>query len=119
MEEQGERLMVHTVSAFLCANAQAIVSSCGLLFDIAGAWLVAWEVVRQFQGERVQVSGGVLRSDHLGSIEGRIPVVVGQQAAETDEYKAWERRKYGRMKLGLALLTVGFGLQAIATWMPK
>ena len=108
-----------TMWALLCANAQALLTSVGLALDIAGAWLVAWEVVRQFQGARLQVRGGVVRRDHLGSIEGQIPVVVGQEAAETEEFKAWESRKYSRMKLGLALLTIGFVLQGIATWVPK
>lgn len=78
---------------------------------------MAWEVVRQFHGERVEVIGGVVHTDYLGS-DGT-PVVAGQQAEETAEYKAWERKKYNRMKLGLGLLTVGFVLQLVANWIPK
>lgn len=102
---------------FLCENVQALTNSIGLLFDIAGAWLVGWEVVRQYRGQKVRVGAGVLRSDYLGS-DGT-PVVAGQHAENTEEYKTWELKKYLRMKLGLFFLTIGFLLQLVSNWLTK
>jgi len=103
--------------SFLVANSQAIVNSLGLLFDIGGAWLVAWEVVRQFRGSKTRVTGGVLVTNHLGS-DGS-PVVAGQHAEDTDEFKFWEEKKYVRMKVGLGLLTLGFLFQLLSNWIQK
>ncbi|MBI4384012.1 MAG: hypothetical protein HY579_08270 [Nitrospinae bacterium] len=91
---------------WIFTNFAAIVNSIGLLFDIAGAWLVAWEVVRQFKGEPYGVSVGV----NLGDI------VVGQKVNETKEYQTWGVSKYAKMKTGLLLLTFGFVLQLISNW---
>jgi len=35
-------------------HTPAIVTSLGLVSDIAGAWLVAWEIVRQYHGRKYQ-----------------------------------------------------------------
>lgn len=102
---------------FLCDNAQPLINSLGLLLDIVGAWLVGWEVVRQFHGKKVEVYGGVLRADYLGS--NGTPVVAGQKTEETKEFLLWEAGKYLRMKLGLGFLSVGFILQIVSNWIPK
>ena len=103
--------------SFLCTNIQAVTNTVGLLLDIVGAWLVAWEVVRQFRGSKVRVTGGVLRTDYLGS-DGT-PVVAGQHTEDTEEFKFWEAGKYKRMKLGLGFLTLGFLLQLLSNWILK
>ena len=103
--------------SFMCTNAQALTNSVGLVLDIVGAWLVAWEVVRQFHGKKVDVQGGVLVTNYLGS-DGT-PVVAGQQTKETNEFMAWETKKYLRMKWGLCFLSVGFVLQIMSNWIPK
>lgn len=103
--------------SFLWDNAQPLTNSFGLVLDIIGAWLVAWEVVRQFHGKKVEVSGGVLRADYLGS-DGT-PVVAGQQTEKTKEFRSWESGKYLHMKWGLSFLSVGFMLQIVSNWIPK
>ena len=103
--------------SFLYNNIQAIVNSIGLLLDIAGAWFVAWEVIQKYEGKKIQVTGGVLRTDYIGS--NGTPVVAGQITQETNEYKNWELKKYTRMKLGLIFLTMGFIFQLISNWIPK
>ena len=97
------------ISQWASTNAQALVNSAGLLCDIVGAWLVAWEVVREYKGRRHNVSTGV-------AFEG---VVVGQNVHETKEFTYWERSKYHKMRFGLAFLTVDFGLQFVSNWISR
>lgn len=87
-------------------NPQAIINSLGLICDIVGAWLVAWEVVREYQGKRHEVSAGFVFSDFA----------VGQKVNETKEFADWERGKYLKMKIGLGFLTAGFLLQIASNW---
>jgi hypothetical protein len=91
---------------WLSANLSPLVNSAGLLFDIAGAWLVAWEVLRVYNGLRHNISLGVTMADW----------VVGQQLVERPEYSEYEKQKHARMKLGLGLLTIGFTLQLVSNW---
>ena len=104
---------MNAVTEFFCNNLQAIVNTVGLLLDIVGVWFVAWEVVNQFKGQKTKLSTGV-----VVHAEGW-PVVAGQQAEDTDEYKKWEILKYWRMKVGLVLLTLGFLLQLVSNWVNK
>ena len=85
-----------------------LLNTLGILCDIVGAWLVAWEVVRQYRGKRFQAGG---RPDDL--FFGPHPV------RETEAFEKWELQKLTRMKWGLAFLTVGFLLQIAATWIPR
>lgn len=87
------------------------LNTIGLICDIFGAWFVAWEVVKQFQSKRYDVSEISFVPENMG------PGKQDQRVTETQDYQGWERRKYRRMKLGLGLLTVGFLLQILATWM--
>ena len=91
---------------WIALNLAAAVNSAGIICDIVGAWFVGWEVVRQYEGKKYEVSAGFAMGDF----------VVGQQAKETEPYTAWEKSKYTKMKIGLALLTVGFALQLAANW---
>lgn len=82
---------------FLYTHLAKVVNSAGLLFDIAGAWFVAWEVVNQFRGNKTELTW-----DELGE--------------ETPEYKQWEKGKLTIMSLGLGCLTIGFILQIISNF---
>lgn len=82
-------------------NIDKIVNSAGLICDLIGAWLVAWEVVKQFHGKKI-IDDGV----QCGA----------SPATESNEYIEWEKTKYYRMKIGLIFLTTGFILQIISNW---
>ncbi|MBU1405521.1 MAG: hypothetical protein KKE83_07010 [Proteobacteria bacterium] len=79
-----------------------IVNSIGLLFDIAGAWLVAWEVVRQYKGDQFKTQ---MFDD------------IGDSLARSSDYEGWESNKYLKMKFGLFGLTIGFLLQIASNWL--
>jgi hypothetical protein len=78
----------------------------GLVFDIIGAWFVAWEVVRQFHGKKHEPVCIITCSD----------MSAGPPPVETEDFKKWEKQKYFRMKLGLAALTIGFILQILSNF---
>ena len=78
------------------------INSSGLALDIFGAWLVAWEVVSQFKGDKHK---------SLPTWEGALG-----PPQETDFYKKHEKNKYLKMKIGLACLTLGFILQILSNW---
>ncbi len=83
----------------------ALSSSLGLIFDIIGAWLVAWEVVKQYKGERF-VSPN--ESMAFMTDTSNLPPAV-----EHPQYMTYETIKYRKMKWGLAFLTIGFILQLV------
>jgi hypothetical protein len=83
-----------------------LVNSIGLIFDITGAWFVGWEVVQQYKGKRQDLPS---ERDSNGCITLDIE--------ETPEYTQWEKRKYLKMKWGLGLITFGFVMQFISTWL--
>jgi len=86
----------------MLSHIDKIVNSIGLLFDLIGAWLVAWEVVKQFHGSKF----------------GNVPSSFDQgiQAAYSSNFINWEKEKYCRMKIGIVFLTIGFILQLISNW---
>jgi hypothetical protein len=69
-----------------------ILSTAGLVFDIGGAWLVAIEVIKRFEGERV---GEGFES----------PYEERGRPTMTRDYEHYERSRHQWM------LTVGFMLQ--------
>ncbi len=82
------------------------VNSIGLICDMFGAIFVAWEVVRQYQGEK-----------HLSiSVTTFADISVGSASQKTEKFKKWEKNKYNIMKIGLILLIVGFILQIISNY---
>ncbi len=85
---------------WVALNAVPLVNILGIILDIAGAFLVATEVISKFRGMQY---GSVMT---FGSVSPAPPL--------TDEYKKWARRRERKMTLGLVLLTVGFSLQAFA-----
>jgi len=78
------------------------INSSGLVFDIVGAWFVAWEVVVQYKDNKHK---------KLTSWEGALG-----PPQETYAYKKYEETKYLKMKIGLILLTIGFILQIFSNW---
>lgn len=79
-----------------------IVNSIGLFFDIAGAWLVAWEVVKQFNQCQYKPQ---LFDD------------IGNQLEKDPNFEKWENIKFKKMRIGLALLTIGFLFQIASNWL--
>lgn len=57
------------------------------MFDIAGAILVAIEVVNKFKGEQYKITNGLW---------GAVPPLE-----KTKEYEKWEKNKFKYMELGL------------------
>jgi hypothetical protein len=94
--------------SWLTNNAAPLLNIFGICCDIAGAFLVASEVVRQFHGDKYRGSAQM-------SFDSSI--VITQQAQETEEFQAWDAKKYRNMKFGLTLLSLGFILQIIANVM--
>ena len=78
----------------------ACLNSVGLIFDIIGAWLVAYEVVRQFRGQQFE----------------RMPTRWGGMPPpeKTSEFQGWEIRRNRFMFVGLVCLTIGFVPQIIS-----
>lgn len=93
--------------SWLVSNVIPLLNIIGLVCDIAGAVLVASEVVSQFQGERFKPG--------LGIEQNRIYEPLSPE--ETTDYRNWELRKYTSMKFGLGLLLLGFSLQICANVM--
>jgi hypothetical protein len=93
---------------WIIQNLQSVVTSFGLLLDIIGAWFVAWEVVFQFQGNKFS-------QPYTPTFNTNKP----PSPTESTFFKNWEANNYIKMKIGIALLTLGFILQIISTWMPK
>lgn len=79
------------------------INSIGLVFDIVGAWLVAFEVTNQYKGKKYETDrtwGG-----------------IGQPPFDSKEYKHWESSKLKFMWAGLIFLTIGFSLQIASNYL--
>jgi hypothetical protein len=80
-----------------------IINSVGLVFDIIGACLVAWEVVDKFYGKQYEeaplIANGVISAPN-----------------KTFDFNKWEHKKYKKMKVGLVFLFFGFLLQILSNW---
>lgn len=83
------------------------INSIGLVFDIAGAWFVALEVVRQYHGKKHEPVSFITCADES----------VSPPPRETETFKIWEKNKYFWMKVGLVFLTTGFKFQIISNFM--
>ena len=85
-------------------NFNPLITTIGLIFDLIGAWLVAWEIVQQYKGEKfATVDIANLNSDSTAE----------DIVKEHPRYKLFEASKYRKMKWGIAFLTLGFILQII------
>ena len=76
------------------------LNSVGLVSDMIGATLIAYEIWAPFKGKKYR--------DDVTIDETNEPV------RETKEFSNWERRKYLLMLIGLGFLVTGFALQLIA-----
>lgn len=101
---------------FICNHLQPLINSVGLICDIVGACLVAWEIVYQFKDERFKPIIQPSPINSFRNAESRNPIIFTPQAEETENYKKWECKKYRKMKLGLVMLTIGFLLQITSNW---
>jgi hypothetical protein len=79
-----------------------IINSVGLAFDIAGAWLVAIEVVNKFNGNKYEKDPSLFAAD--------------EPPYDSAKYKEWESVKHKYMWSGLICLTIGFVLQILSNW---
>lgn len=97
--------IILSIINFLLKNISSTINSLGLLMDILGAWLVAWEVYKKFHGKKYKGGDGVIGA-------GYVPGTY-----ETDEYKKWEILRNKRMLIGLIFLTLGFIFQIASNWL--
>ena len=74
-----------------------ILGTIGLVLDIIGAILVAFEVVKVYRGQIVS-----------NLIYGNLK--------PAEKFKEYENKKHRMMKIGLCFLIVGFLMQIIAIW---
>jgi len=88
-----------------------VLDTIGISLTMIGAILIAVDVTRQFNGEKHYISAGVSRADYLGS-----PVIVEQNAYETEEYKRWKQINKRLMLCGLSGILIGGIVQIIARW---
>ena len=89
---------------FLYLPNPHIINIIGLLFDIIGACLVAWEVSCQYKG---------LKFKEVGSAR----CGADDEDPQTDEYKKYEKSKFKFMKIGLGILVFGFFLQIFSNYL--
>lgn len=87
----------------MITNIDKIINSAGLICDVIGAWLVAWEVVKQYHGSKLSPRPGP-------QIPGVTPV------SENPKFSEYEKQKFYKMKIGVVFLTFGFVLQIISNW---
>lgn len=79
----------------------------GLVMDLFGAWFVAIEIIKKFNGPQTIDIGNV------GALNGSfVP-------KPNPEYLAYEKIKHRWMAGGLLFLTLGFLMQIIGTWVSK
>jgi hypothetical protein len=84
---------------------EKIINSIGLVCDIVGAWIIAYEIYCQFTDNKFG------RPRYQNSEDNqRYP------PPESNKYKIWEVNKIKKMKTGLIILTIGFVLQIASNW---
>lgn len=83
---------------------QQWASSLGIVLDILGAWFLAFEFWRKFEGQ---------------PFIGRPLTYGGTTDVHTSrEFRQWELKRYWLGMIGLVMLTIGFLLQLCAVWLP-
>ena len=89
-----------------------ILSTTGLILDIAGAWLVALDLIRTFRGPRFEHERPLDEIFLLGLSK----TIDGGPPEETEEFRRWDDKTRRFRKRGLVVLTFGFFLQALSNW---
>lgn len=79
----------------------------GLVMDLLGAWFVAIEIIKKFNGPQTIDVGGV------GTLNGSFVPKPNPQ------YLDYEKIKHRWMACGLLFLTLGFLMQIAGTWIGK
>lgn len=92
-----------------------IINTAGIILTMTGAIFIAVDVTRQFKGKKFNVSASVSVTNYFGS-QGT-PIVAGQKAYETEEFKKWQKTNFYLMLIGLLLLLIGGVFQIIACWL--
>ena len=87
------------------ATSQQYVNTLGLVCDMVGACLLAYEIVRTNKHPQIIDNGDA------GALNG------GTNLITNPAYEQYENRKHRYMWGGMLSLLVGFGLQIYATWM--
>lgn len=98
-------LLCPVFQEFVAKHCAQLLNTFGLLLDIGGACLLAYELFNQFQGQDRGVKD-------RGRGHG---IAVG---VKRPEYVEWEKKRNRAMTRGLLLLTAGFLIQALAGWLP-
>ena len=97
----------------------ACVNTVGIALVAAGSIFVSYEVVQRFKGERYEtVTQAVTDASRLkGSALGaRVVGISTTKAEDSQEYRAWERRRNVVMSIGLGLILIGSAVQIWASW---
>ena len=84
-----------------------IISSAGLVLDIVGAWCVAYEFWKKYQGRRFVGEP----PEKFWGAEPKVHV-----APELERYE-YAKHRWGIV--GLIFLTLGFFLQGVGIWLPS
>ncbi len=84
-----------------------IINSIGLILDIVGAGLVAWEALYRHEGTKFG------RPKYQDAADN-----ASYPPRESPTYKKLEQDKYRKMKIGLWVLLVGFVFQIASNWLP-
>lgn len=91
-----------------------LITTCGIVSDILGAWLVAWEVVKRTPPGWLQQAESFAKMDMPISGTG----VTLESSAHSVRIKVYLQDKR-RMGWGLFCLTIGFVFQGIGAWWPE
>ena len=89
-----------------------LVNTFGLSLDIAGAWVLAMDLLRVFKGPRHE-------HERKKSIfaEGLPSSLDESKLRETQEYQDWYKHVRKFRLRGLYMISAGFILQAVSNWL--
>ncbi len=79
-----------------------LLNTIGLVFDIAGVWFLAYEVIKKFAS-----------SEFERSLLPASKVLSPPSPKKSEAFQCWQQR---RGRIGLGFLTLGFGLQILSNW---
>jgi len=100
-----------------CKNFPLILNIIGLICDIIGAFFIAYEVVRRFEGEifaDTNVDKNNIDPDRDIELADAFNVPIKYSSDYTQTYKNYLTSKDINMKTGLIILVVGFVVQIVS-----